>query len=141
MPLFVLSPASLVHSALFAGYYTYLSANVVVHRMRLSPATPAKEAKLNQAVRAHGNFAENVPFAFLLLFLAELNGAPTAWVHSAYTVLFLCRVAHGQGMQCGDGHNTARRIGFIGSALVLIGSAAYNFTLGYEPLLSFLGLQ
>ncbi len=28
MPLFVLSPASLAHSALFAGYYSYLAGNV-----------------------------------------------------------------------------------------------------------------
>ncbi|WFD35949.1 hypothetical protein MCUN1_002820 [Malassezia cuniculi] len=139
MPLFVLSPASLAHSALFTGYYTYLSANVIVNRFRhKKPVGISNEDDgLSRAQRAHGNFLEYTPFTFLLLFLAELNGAPTAWVHSAFAVLFVARVAH-----CSFGIYKGilpfRKYGFLTTVAVMVGTALYNFSLGYEPLVAFL---
>ncbi|CBQ73844.1 conserved hypothetical protein [Sporisorium reilianum SRZ2] len=161
MPLFVLSPASLAHSALFAGYYSYLTANVF--RVRLSTNvylgsgdsdkvqhgpgdkktnTPAELAKLQRAVRAHGNFSESAPFAFFLIFLAELNGAPTSLVHAAYTTLFAARVAHANlGIQADSSAALGRPIGAVVALAVTIGAGLYNLNLGWEPLKSFLGFK
>ncbi|KAJ9479940.1 hypothetical protein PHBOTO_003707 [Pseudozyma hubeiensis] len=160
MPLFVLSPASLAHSALFAGYYSYLSANVVVNRLNTNiylgsgdsdkvygPGdkkvnTPAEVAKLQRAVRAHGNFTESAPFAFFLIFLAELNGAPTSLVHAAYTTLFAARVAHASiGIQAENSAAIGRPIGAVVTLAVTIGAGLYNLNLGWEPLKSFLGFK
>ncbi|SPO27769.1 uncharacterized protein UTRI_04190_B [Ustilago trichophora] len=160
MPLFVLSPASLAHSALFAGYYSYLTANVVVNRLNTNiylgsgdsdkvygPGNkkvnnPADVAKLQRAVRAHGNFAESAPFAFFLIFLAELNGAPTSLVHAAYTTLFAARVAHANlGIQADNSAAPGRAVGTIVTLAVTIGAGLYNLNLGWEPLKSFLGLK
>lgn len=147
-----LTQASLAHSALFAGYYTYLSGNVAYHRCQTGTLTNGEEQSgtpLSRAVRAHGNFSEYTPFAFLLLFLAELNGAPTKWVHAAYVTLFLSRVSAGLGLTKEKANNVFRKFGFIGTLNVILGAGLYNvrlslltqFGLGYEPLKSFFGVQ
>ena len=137
--------ASLAHSALFAGYYSYLSGNVIVNRINTNiylgsgesdkvygpgdkkTNSPADVAKLQRAVRAHGNFSENAPFAFFLIFLAELNGAPTSLVHAAYTTLFAARVAHANlGIQADNSAAVGRPIGAIATLAVIVGAGLYN---------------
>ncbi|CAO1619017.1 unnamed protein product [Parajaminaea phylloscopi] len=161
MPLFVLSPASLAHSALFAGYYTYLSTNVVSLRLKTgivlgngdagsvrtkdhkpSPSDAANEEALKRSIRAHGNFIETTPLSFFLIFLAELNGAPTYLVHAAYSTLFLARVAHGEaGIRANDTLAVGRPIGMLATLAVTLAAGAYNLSLGWEPLKSFIGLK
>lgn len=130
-------PCSLVSAAcawrpLTPGYYGYLSANVVRIRVSSKKVDGAGDvgSDLNRAVRAQGNFAEYVPFTFLLLFLAELNGAPTSWVHAAYTVLFASRVAHGTfGILTKDGQGPGRAVGFLSTLTVMVGAGLYNVRL------------
>ncbi|WFD27657.1 hypothetical protein MNAN1_002658 [Malassezia nana] len=144
MSLILLTQASLVHSALFAGFYTFLSANVVAKRLQsgiIRANEGGENASLARAVRAHASFFEFTPFAFILLFLAELNGAPTAWVHAGYTALFATRVSHSVGLLHSKANNAFRKVGFIGTLLVMLVVGGYNFGLGYEPLKSFLGVQ
>ncbi|PKI84379.1 hypothetical protein MVES1_001615 [Malassezia vespertilionis] len=143
MPLFVLSPASLVHSAAFAGFYTYLSLNVVAARKKYGetkPGIPENNETVKNIIRVQSNFAEYTPFVFSLIFLAELNGAPTKFVHAAYASLFVFRVLHSLGMVCTK-LKLGRAIGFVGTVLLMVGTGLYNFGLGYEPLLSFLGVN
>lgn len=135
----------MAHSALFAGYYSYLSSNVIVNRLNTNiylgsndsdkvsgPGdkkvnSPADVAKLQRAVRAHGNFSESAPFAFFLIFLAELNGAPTSLVHAAYTTLFAARVAHANlGIQAENSAAVGRPIGAIVTLAVTVGAGLYN---------------
>jgi hypothetical protein len=92
-------------------------------------------------VRAHANFFEYTPFTFVLLFLAELNGAPTAWIHAAYSTLFVARVSHGFAMLRPSHQKVLRIFGFAGTVVVMLGAGLYNLGLGYEPLKSFLGIQ
>jgi uncharacterized membrane protein YecN with MAPEG domain len=139
--------ASLAHSALFAGYYSYLSANVIVNRLNTNiylgstdsdkvygPGQkktnhPADVAKLQRAVRAHANFSESAPF-----FLAELNGAPTSLVHAAYTTLFAARVAHANiGIQAENSAAIGRPIGAIVTLAVTIGAGVYNVSPRIPP--------
>lgn len=135
----------MAHSALFAGYYTYLSSNVIVNRLNTNiylgssdsdkvsgpggqkANSPADLAKLQRAVRAHGNFTESAPFAFFLIFLAELNGAPTSLVHAAYTTLFAARVAHASiGIQAENSAAIGRPIGALVTLAVTLSAGLYN---------------
>ena len=146
MPLFVLSPASLVHSAIFAGFYSYLSVKTAIVRQvsgKDRTALSEKDDAVYRASRVHGNFAEYTPFTITLLFLAELNGAPTAWVHAAYSTLFVARVAHSFALTRPHTKfsKPIRAIGFFGTLAVILGAGLYNLGLGYEPLKSFLGIQ
>lgn len=71
-----------------------------------------------------------VPFAFLLLFIAELNGAPTALVHGAFTTLFAARVLHGNfGIQTDNAAGAGRAIGALTTLLVSFGAGVYNVSL------------
>ena len=49
---------------------------------------------LLRRMRSHGNFVEYVPFALVLIGFAELNGAPTVYVHGMGALLLLSRVFH-----------------------------------------------
>jgi len=163
----VLTPATLAWSPLFAGYYTYLGLNVAKFRVKtgymlgersegsvkadpdsdlgkkvVKDPAEAKEAErqLQIATRAHGNFSENVPLAMLLIGFAELNGAPTWLVHSAYAVLFSVRVAHVELGLKGKGAVAGGRLtGFLGSFGVMLLTSAYNFRLGLRALQAFVG--
>jgi uncharacterized protein len=50
--------------------------------------------KLLKRIRAHGNFAETVPLALLLLVLLELKGLSAAWIVGLGSALLVGRVLH-----------------------------------------------
>ncbi|UZJ52242.1 hypothetical protein CBS101457_001562 [Exobasidium rhododendri] len=109
---------------------------------KASSSDAVDEAKLKRAIRAHGNFIESAPFAFFLIFLAELNGAPTSLVHGAFSTLFIARVAHGSfGLVADNTVGIGRPFGIIGTYAVTALAGLYNLNLGYEPLKSFLGIN
>lgn len=97
--------------------------------------SPTELAKLQRAIRAHGNFSETAPFAFFLIFLAELNGAPTSLVHAAYTTLFAARVAHANlGIQAENSAAIGRPIGTLVTLAVTISAGLYNVCITYAML-------
>ncbi len=69
---------------------------------------------LQRAVRVHGNFAEFVPFALLLMLLAELEGAPPLVMHALGVSLVVARVAHAAGLYTTSGTSAGR---FFGTAM------------------------
>lgn len=50
--------------------------------------------RLAYAIRAHGNYAEYVPFALLLLASAELNGTARPWIAIGGSIFFAGRGIH-----------------------------------------------
>ena len=94
---------------------------------KASASDAVDEAKLKRAIRAHSNFTESTPFAFFLIFLAELNGAPTSLVHGAFTTLFLARVAHGSlGITTDNTVGIGRPIGALTTLAVTALAGVYN---------------
>jgi uncharacterized membrane protein YecN with MAPEG domain len=94
---------------------------------KASPQDAIDEAKLKRSVRAQVNFAESTPFAFFLIFLAELNGAPTSLVHGAYSTLFIARVFHGSfGITADDAVAIGRPVGYLTTAAVTALAGLYN---------------
>lgn len=89
------------------------------------------EAKLKRAIRAHSNFSETTPFAFFLIFLAELNGAPTSLVHGAFSALFAARIAHSEifGIRSDKGGGIGRVVGFFTTYGITLGAGLYNVSL------------
>ncbi len=79
--------------------------------------------QLQRVVRAHANFAENVPFALVLLLLYELTGG-TPWVlHTMGTTLLAGRLAHAWGLSRDSGLSFGRTSGVVathGVVLLLI---------------------
>lgn len=91
-------PVTALHAGLLAFCFLWLATRVIkarrVHRVALG--TPHR--LVERAVRAHGNFAENVPFALLLMALCEINGLPEWALHVLGAVLLAGRVLHARGI-------------------------------------------
>ena len=79
---------ALAAAALYAGLNALLLmvlAMRVVRRRRAGSISlgDGGDADLNRAMRAHGNAAETMPLALILITIAALAGAPAAAIHSA----------------------------------------------------------
>ncbi len=66
---------------------------------------------LLQKIRRHGNFIEWVPFALVLMILAELQGAGSLWLHAAGALLVIGRLAHPFGLKTANAGHPLRYVG------------------------------
>jgi hypothetical protein len=80
-------------------------------------------------MRRHGNFAEFVPLAIILMAIVELNGMSPVVLHIAGVLLVLGRILHPMGMDAENINNPLRGAGAGGTLLatfILMGSIAYQ---------------
>ena len=90
---------SALYAALLGLMFVVLSIKVIKQRRRYQVGIGSKgEATLERAIRVHANFAEYVPFALLLLFLAEYSGLATVYLHVLGATLVLGRLSHAFGV-------------------------------------------
>lgn len=83
------------YAAILAFMYIYLSINVVnVRKSNQISLGTNDNPQLLRATRAHGNFIEYVPFALILIFLAEYQGLSSYYCHILGTLLVFGRVCH-----------------------------------------------
>jgi uncharacterized membrane protein YecN with MAPEG domain len=68
---------------------------------------------LNRHMRAHGNFAETVPLALLLMLLLEMRGIPFWILHWLGALLVMGRISHIIGLTTGKGYGPYRMAGMI----------------------------
>lgn len=88
-----------VYASLLALFFLYLSFCVIrLRRTVLVGVGDGGDELLQRAIRVHGNFAEYVPFALLLLGMAELNGLGGVWVHILGVMLLCGRALHAYGV-------------------------------------------
>ena len=85
---------------------------------------------LLKRMRAHANFAENVPIFLILLGLVELAAGRNIWLWAAGILFILARIAHAFGMDR-PGANILRVAGIAISWLVLLGLAGVAIYLSY----------
>ena len=86
---------------------------------------------LARRMRAHGNYAENMPIFLILLGLIELSTGGNLWLWCAAILFILARIAHAFGMDR-PGANPLRVGGISLSWLVLLGLGAYAISIGYR---------
>ncbi len=117
----IAGPISFLYAGLLGLLLIALSVQVVLarrrYRVRLGHGT---EEGMQQAVRVQANFTEYVPFAVLLLVLAEITGLPDAAVHGAGILLVLCRVLHAFGLAQSPGLTFGRTAGTAGTWIVIL---------------------
>ena len=81
---------------------------------------------LNRRMRAHLNFAENVPLVLVLIAALEISGPERtwggAWLLPVAGLFLLGRIAHGLGMD-GGSLEVGRKIGTIVTMLTQLGLA------------------
>ncbi|KAL8685709.1 MAG: hypothetical protein Q9218_007588 [Villophora microphyllina] len=124
----------------FTAYLLLLSNRVVYQRIknkqflgdRLKPEDTKATDNTNPDPlylenRCHQNFLENVPLAFILTAIAELNGANRTVLNYAMAALFALRVGHVElGLRGKDAMAPGRLMGLLGSQGFLGGMAAYG---------------
>ena len=64
-------------------------------------------------IRIHGNAAEYVPFALVLMLLLELNGGSPRLLHGLGIALVVGRLAHAQGLSQTSGVSPGRLVGNV----------------------------
>jgi uncharacterized protein len=90
---------TLLFAGLCALFQCMLTGLVVVRRVQTKVTLmDGGDATLLRRIRAHGNFAETVPLALLLIALLELRGAPASWLWGLGGALLAGRVLHATGL-------------------------------------------
>ena len=95
---------------------------------------------LLRRMRAHGNFAENMPIFLVLLGFVELAVASNLWLWGAGIVFVLARIAHAFGMDR-PGGNVLRVAGITLSWLVLLGLGTVAIYVAYTSPSLFEGMR
>jgi uncharacterized protein len=117
-----------VYVALITLMGVLLTVRVIrLRRTKLIGIGDGGDKTVARAIRVHGNFAENAPFALAVLVMLALTGGP-AWALHAIGLLFLAgRGAHAFGLTQSAGSSIGRVAGmvmtftsfFIGAAMLL----------------------
>lgn len=88
-----------VYAALLALLFVLLSFRTIRYRRQFSVAIGSgDQALLARASRAHGNFAEYVPLALLLIWFIETGAAMPMLVHALCLLLLAGRLIHAYGI-------------------------------------------
>lgn len=129
----MLLPITSLFAALLTLLYMVLAFRIIRLRWRDKVGIGTGESlDLKAAVRVHGNFAEYVPLALILLGLMELNGASPLWLYGLGGLLFVARINHAIGLTKTIGVSPYRSIGVLGTFAMLLLAAGYliGFVLG-----------
>ena len=123
-------PVIALYGALNAILNIVLAANVSrgrgKHRVSIGTGDSDEMLRMN---RAHGNNAEFVPLALVMLLILELMKAPSLWLHILGGSLFVARLLHWAGILMKKSPNPYRFIGTAVTWLVILGSAIYALVL------------
>jgi len=85
-----------VYAGILALLYLFLAASVIRQRRRRSVSVgDGGDATFLRTIRAHGNFAEYVPIALILMAFAELLGINSPMLHAIGGLLLIGRISHG----------------------------------------------
>jgi hypothetical protein len=116
-------------TALYAAILGFLGAaltiNAIRHRVRSGVSTgDGKDAGLAQAIRAHANFAEQVPLALLVISFAEVLGARPLVVHVLGVVLVGARLVSAYSLNRSLAQTPGRNFAAAVTQLVVVAASA-----------------
>ena len=134
-------PITLTIAGAAAILHVWLSLRVSTLRrpLKIGVGDGGNEVLLRR-MRAHGNFAENMPIFLVLLGFVELAVGRSIWLWAAGIVFVLARIAHAFGMDR-PGANLMRVAGISLSWLVLLGLGAVAIYLAYTSPSLFEGVR
>ena len=113
-----------VYAALLGLTLLVLKFRVIAARRRhLVDVLDGGERDVTRRMRVHGNFAEHVPMALILMAVVELNGAEAWNLHALGAVLLISRILHAYGLETTPGKSFGRAAGVIGTTAVIVSAA------------------
>ncbi|MDN3651313.1 MAPEG family protein [Thalassotalea ponticola] len=117
------------YAGILAILYIALSFNVIRYRRSKQVGIgDGNDKDLAKAIRVHGNFAEYVPLALILLAIYELSGAQAYTVHVLGGAFVAARFLHALGLSKSIGVSWQRFVGTLSTFLVLLILAVVNIT-------------
>ncbi|MGK7866952.1 MAPEG family protein [Falsiroseomonas sp. E2-1-a20] len=116
-------PVTAIYASLLAFGFILLSTRTIAARRRYGASLGTPHRMVERAVRAHGNFAEHVPLALILLALCEVNGLAGWALHALGLALLAARLAHAHGISR-EPELSAWRVFGTSLTLTVLGAAA-----------------
>jgi uncharacterized membrane protein YecN with MAPEG domain len=125
----MLVPITALYAAILTLILIALAINVTMHRRQLRVGLgDGSNPVMLRMVRIHGNAAEYIPIAVLLMLIYELNGGSHTTLHLCGCALILGRVLHAAGLWNSDGQSAGRAIGQSLTWLTILALVATNLT-------------
>ena len=127
-------PITLTLAGAAAILHIWLAARVSRLRrlLKVSLGDGGNEALLRR-IRAHANYAENMPITIILIGLVELAGGDKRILWAAGIAFVISRIIHAFGMDR-PSPSRLRVIGMMSSTLLLLGLALWALSFAYrEP--------
>ena len=119
-----------IYASILTILFVVLSYRVAQRRMRFQVGLGVgQNPELERAIRIHGNFAEYVPLALLLLAFFESGGGPTWTMHAAGAGLVVARLLHVIGLTGSSGRSKGRFVGVTLTWVLLLALAVGNLML------------
>jgi len=116
-----------LYAGLLGLLFIVLSINIIRLRLKYKVGIGDGDNKeLAAKIRIHGNFAEYIPFALILLAIYELNGGTVLMLHICGASIFVGRVLHAIGLSKTIGSSKHRQIGMLTVFISIIGLAIEN---------------
>lgn len=127
----IILPITLTTAGAAASLHIWLSLRVSALRrpLKIGVGDGGNEMLLKR-MRAHANFAENMPIFLILLGLVELAAGASLWLWGAGIAFILARISHAFGMDR-PGANPLRVAGIALTWLVLLALAVLAIYLAY----------
>jgi len=120
-----------VYAALLALFFVFLSVRVVLQRRDAKVALgDGGNRPLLRRLRVHGNFAEYVPLALILMLLCELQQAPGWLVNAIGLLLVVGRALHAAAVSREPEPLPLRAAGMALTMSAIIIGAVANLALG-----------
>jgi len=113
-----------IYAGIAALMFIFLSIRTLMLRRRLKVAIgDSSDPMLLRATRVHGNFAEYVPLALILLYFLEVQGVATAFIHGLGIALIAGRLVHAYGVSQVEENYRFRILGMALTFIVMISAA------------------
>jgi uncharacterized membrane protein YecN with MAPEG domain len=125
-----------LYASLLAVLFVLLSVRVIAQRRQARVEIGSGDsAELLRRMRVHANFAEYVPFALVLLALAESMKVPSPLLHMTGLILLAGRVIHAYGLSQTP-HNMRMRVyGMMMTFVAIAAAALFCFGFGVVHLI------
>jgi len=113
-----------IYAAFLGLIFVFFSFRVIKQRFEHQVTIgDGEHPELLRTMRAHGNFAEYVPLALILIFLLETQTDQSVFIHLLGLALLVGRLVHAYGVSNTNEVIRFRKIGMVLTFLVIISSA------------------
>ena len=115
-----------IYAAVLAAFFIAMSFYVIINRAKADVLVgDGGNRDLLVAIRRHGNLAEYMPFAIIMMALGELVGLGALWLHISGIALIAGRIVHPFGVFADKGSLAPRVAGVLATMTAMLIPGVY----------------